>query len=69
MRPTFIVTIARQSVVHSYNAKYLETTRDLRSCDITNPFLLVMSQTLRGLPPSAYYNHVILYYKAAVVAT
>ena len=35
--------------MHSYNAKYLETTRDLRSYDITNPFRLVMSQTLRGL--------------------
>ena len=35
--------------MHSYNAKYLKTARDLRNCDITNPFRLVMSQTLRGL--------------------
>jgi len=35
--------------VHSYNARYLETIRDLQSCDITTPFRLVMSQTLRGL--------------------
>lgn len=35
--------------MHSYNAKYFETARDLRSCDITNPFLLVISQTQCGL--------------------
>lgn len=35
--------------MHSYNARSLETTRDLQSCDITTPFRLVMSQTLRGL--------------------
>jgi len=35
--------------VYSYNARHLETARDLRSCDITNPFRLVMSQTLCGL--------------------
>ena len=35
--------------MHSYNAKYLKTACDLRSCDITNPFLLVISQTQCGL--------------------